>query len=52
MCVSNEIMSIIPTVIFYVGVAFADNDSDIPLIIEWYTTNNWKFATAMFLPFF
>ena len=51
MCDTNDIMSIIPTLLFDVGLPFADNVSDIRLIIEWFSTGNWKFAISMLIPF-
>ena len=52
MCGSNEMMTIIPMLIFDVGLIFADNVSDIRLIVTWYTSGNSNFATAMLIPFF
>ena len=48
---SNDIITILPLLIFDVGVPFADNTSDIRLIVEWYITGNWKYATGMLIPF-
>ena len=47
----TEIKSILPTLIFDITVPFADNVSDIRLILEWYISGNWKFSTSMLIPF-
>ena len=48
---SNDMLTILPSLIFDVVVPFVDNVSDLRQILEWYTTNHWKFATSMLIPF-
>ena len=47
----DAVKSILPTLILDSVAPMVDQASDLALIIEWYSTEHFKFAAAMAIPF-